>query len=148
MRFFPTAKVRIRRFLLFFGFAGALVLLVSAYAIDLELGRDVLLVAPNSPQTIELNREMFMDGDSVAEIYGNPLSKKTRVILPSKEKLIRPAEDPSLLLLSVDKQSGENPLQAQTIWFFVQFAAPGLLLMGIVGLLLPWKRPSFEQEIG
>ena len=132
----PRAKHWMQRGALTLGFGGAVLLLLAAIVADRGFGQDVLIIAPSDPTTIELNRAMFVSGDSVAELYGNPLSQPVRVILPSAASIVRPAEDPSLVLLKVDKQKGENPLQAQTVWLFAKLVVPALTLFGLVGLFL------------
>jgi hypothetical protein len=126
-----------RRLLLIGGFAGAMLLVVSGFLLDRVTGQDVLLIIPHDSATVELNRSLFLPGDPVAELYGNPLQNTVRVIMPPSARLLRPPEDPSLLLLAVDKEAGENPLQARTVWFFLQFAAPTMLVLGVIGLFLP-----------
>ena len=61
----------------------------------------------------------------------------TRVFAPDPERMIRPEEDPSLVLMSVNKQQGENPLQARTVWFFAKVASLVLGLFGLAALALP-----------
>ncbi len=124
------------------GFGGAALVLAGAMLTVSLLGQEVVLIAPFDESTVELNRALHSPGDPVAEIYGNPMGQTVRIIAPDKGHLIRPTEEPSLLLLQVDKQKGENPLQAQTIWFFSKFAIPGFVLVGIVGLLLPRRQSS------
>lgn len=131
-----NALTKLRRPLLWAGFAGALLVLLAAFGIDRVLGREVLLIAPHDPASVELNRVLYADGDPVAEIYGNPQSQPVRVVLPAEDRLIRPREDPSLLLMAVDKAAGHNPLQTRTVWFFSRFAVGGLILLGIAGLLI------------
>jgi hypothetical protein len=131
---------RLRTLLVWLGFGGALTALVAALLVVGLLGRDVLLIAPFDPSTVELNRALHAPGDSVAELYGNPLGTPVRVIAPNRARIVRPAEDPSLVLLKVDKQRGENPLQARTIWFFSKFAIPALVLVGVIGVILPRQR--------
>ena len=130
-------KYKLRKMAIGFGFGAAALVLLTAVIVDRTLGQGVLIISPHDPSTVELNRALYAPGDSVAELYGNPLSKPVRVILPSPENLIRPEEDTSLLLLRVDKQKGENPLQAKTIWFFGKFAVIGLSLIGLAGFALP-----------
>jgi len=122
------------------GFGGLAAVLGGALVADLALGQDVLMIAPHEPAVVELNRTLYTEGESVPELYGNPLSGETRVVLPSKERLLRPEEDPTLLLFQVDKLGGENPLQTKTVWFFVKFAVPGLALLALLGFALPRKR--------
>ena len=133
---------KLRPLMLWAGFGGAVVALAGALLVVGLLGREVVLITPFDESTVELNRALHSPGDPVAEIYGNPMGQTVRIIAPDKDHLIRPTEEPSLLLLQVDKQKGENPLQAQTIWFFSKFAIPGFVLVGIVGLLLPRRQSS------
>ena len=126
----------LRSWLCRIGFWGAGIAVALACVLDWGLGRDVILIAPHAPAVVKVNRALYTSGDAVADLYGNALSKPVRVIFPSETKLIVPPEDPYVLLLSVDKQRGENPLQAQTIWFFAKFAVGGFLVLGGVGLLL------------
>lgn len=137
-----TFKHRLRRFALVLGFGGATLALLVAFGVDRLLGKDVWIIAPHSPETIELNRALYEPDDPVADLYGNSLSEPVRVILPSGEQLIRPEEDPSLVLLKVNKQAGENPLQASTMWFFVKYLSPALALLGLVGLAFSRTSPA------
>ncbi len=121
-------------------FGGALLVLVVAFTVDRSLGRDLLLIQPHDEATVELNRSLYLEGDAVAEIYGNPLSQPLRVISPDEQYLIVPDEDPSLLLMRVNKSLGQNPLQAQTLWFFAKFLVPALALVGVGALFLPRRK--------
>jgi hypothetical protein len=128
---------RIRPFALGLGFGGGLLGLLLAAVLVWGLGKDVVLITPHDPSSVEVNKALYVPGESVADIYGIPASRPVRVIAPGSDRLIRPEEDPGLLLMTVDKQAGENPLQAQTVWFFARFAIPPLLLLGIIGIFLP-----------
>jgi hypothetical protein len=135
-------KYAIRRIAFMAGFGGLLIVLIAVFTTDKALGQDVLMIAPHKRSVVELNRMLYVEGDLVPELYGNPLSEKTRIVLPSKDRLVRPPEDPTLLLFQVDKLQGENPLQTQTIWFFAKFIVPGLALLGLLGFALPRRRPA------
>jgi len=128
---------RIRPFALIAGFGGALFALGLAMIIDRGFGEDVRLISPHDASTVQVNRALYAPGDPVAEIYGNPLSKPVRVIAPDPDRLVRPDEDASAVLLAVDKQRGENPLQARTVWLFAKAGALGLALLGLAALALP-----------
>jgi hypothetical protein len=130
---------RIRPAAIALGFGGGLLLIAGASIMVWGLGEDVILLTPHDPSSVEINKTLHLPGDPVAEIYGNTQGQVVRVIRPNPESLIRPIEDPSLLLLAVDKQKGENPLQAKTVWFFTKLAAPPLFLLGLVGLFLPGR---------
>ena len=73
----------------------------------------------------------------MADLYGNTMNEPVRVVLPNTDRIIRPTEDSSMVLLQVDKLVGENPLQAKTIWLFVKVALIPLLLLGVGGLFIP-----------
>lgn len=135
-RFLARARIP----LLLIGFAGALAIPAGVLVVDRLLGEEVLLIAMHEPATIEMNQALFAEGDPVAEVYGNPLSSTLRIIAPRASHLLRPEEDPSLVLYTVDKQGGENPLQAQTLWLFAKAGMLGSVLLGIVALVLPRAR--------
>jgi hypothetical protein len=135
-------KAALRRIAFAAGFGGAAIVVVAALSVDLVLGEDVLMIAPHDPSVVELNRELYIPGEPVAQLYGNPLSESTRVVSPQRDRLIRPVEEPALLLLAVDKLGGENPLQTQTVWFFTKFTVPALLLLGLLGFALPRRRKA------
>ena len=111
--------------------------LLTAATLDRGFGTEVVIVASHDPSTVELNRALYTPGEAVAELYGNPLAQPVRVIMPRADRLLRPHEDPALLLLAVDKQKGENPLQAQTVWLFTKFAIAAFAVVGLVGFLVP-----------
>ena len=138
-------RYRLRQLAVRLGFGGAIPVLLGAAGLDLALGEQVTLIAPHDPGTVELNRLLNLPGDPVVEIYGNPLSSPVRVMLPSKDRLIRPPEEPALLLLPVDKSRGVNPLQAQTVRFLTRHVVGGLILLGILGFVLP--RPMKPQRL-
>jgi hypothetical protein len=128
---------RIRPFALAAGFGGAVIALALAMTIDRALGEEVRMISPHDASTVEVNRALYVPGDPVAEIYGNALSNPVRVIAPDPDRIVRPDEEPATVLLTVDKQRGENPLQARTIWLFAKAAALGLGLLGVAALALP-----------
>ncbi len=115
-------------------------MLIAAWVVDIGLGREVLLIAPHDPSAVALNRELYSPGESVPDLYGNPMSDPVRVIHPDPNRLITPEEDTGLILMTVVNQAGENPLQAQTIWFFTRFAFMGLILLGVLGFAFRTRR--------
>jgi hypothetical protein len=133
-------KHALRRIAFVVGFGGAVAVFLAAGTMDLALGKDVLLIAPHDPSVVKLNRELHMHGEPVPQLYGNPMSETIRVVLPARDRLIRPVEDPALLLLEVDKLRGENPLQTQTVWFFAKFFVPAFALLGLLGFAFPRRR--------
>ncbi|MDY0005091.1 MAG: hypothetical protein RBU30_27580 [Polyangia bacterium] len=108
---------------------------VAAWAMDRFLGVTVQPVTPAAPEAVALNRTLHEKGQSVAEIYGIPSGRKMRVLFPKEGSLVRPAEDPSVRLLLIDKQRGDNPLQVKTLWFVAWRAGAGLAALGLAGLL-------------
>ena len=128
---------RIRPFALVAGFGGAVFVLGLAMIIDRGFGEEVRLISPHDASTVQVNRALHAPGDPVAEIYGNALSNPVRVIAPDADRIVRPDEDPATVLLTVDKQRGENPLQARTVWLFAKAAALGLGLLGVAALAFP-----------
>jgi hypothetical protein len=135
-------KYRLRRVAFIVGFGGAVLALLVAGIMDFALGREVLMISPHDPTLVELNRRLFVPGEPVATLYGNPLSDEVRVVLPGADRLVRPDEDPALLLMQVDKMKGENPLQTRTVWFITRFAVTGLVLGGLAGFVLPRRRAA------
>ncbi|HUP63242.1 MAG TPA: hypothetical protein VNA69_22825 [Thermoanaerobaculia bacterium] len=111
----------------------------SAILLDRLFGRDVLLISPHDEATVELNRSLHADGDPVAEIYGNPLSKPVRVVLLTERNVIHPAEDSSLALLPAGGDA-PRPLQVQTVYFIARYAILALLLLSLVIAFLPIPR--------
>ena len=69
---------RVRPFALVAGFGGAVFALGLAMTIDRGFGEDVRLISPHDASTVQVNRALYAPGDTVAEIYGNPLSKSVR----------------------------------------------------------------------
>jgi hypothetical protein len=57
---------------------------------------------------------------------------RTRVLFPRAERLLVPPEDPALTLLKIDKQAGDNPLQAVTVAFFARQFALGAAAVGVL----------------
>jgi len=122
--------------LLKFSAVSSLVLLAlvlgSALFVDQALSTEVQFITPNEPEVVELEKMMWVPGDPVAQIYGVPTDRPSKVVFADKSKLIVPEEDDELLLLPVDKQAGENPLQTKTVWFIAQWAALALILASAV----------------
>lgn len=99
---------------LWWGTTAAILIPAVAGFLDATAGRKVTLITPNSPEAIEAQKAMWMAGDPVARIYGNPIGE-VRVLFVDPAAVIVPEEDPGLVLLP--KRGSENPLQAQTVWF-------------------------------
>lgn len=130
-----SMRTRVAALLVF----AAVAIAPSAILLDRVFGRDVLLISPHDEATVSLNRSLHAEGDSVAEIYGNPLSKPVRVILLSKRDVIRPVEDRSLALLPVGGDAS-RPLQVQTVFFVARYAILSMLVLSLLIFSLPLFR--------
>ncbi len=137
----------LRPYALIGGFGGAVLALALAVLLDFGFGEDLLMVSPHEPGTVEVNRMLYLEGDPVSELYGNPLEKPVRLIGPDPARMIRPEEDGNLVLFTVNKQQGENPLQARTVWLLAKAAMLGFGLLGLAGLALPRNR-SMPMPVG
>lgn len=116
---------------------------------------DAYLIAAKDQSLVDVERAIFEPPkgaskeskayrDAVMGIYGSVTDEPTRVIFVPTERFFHPPELPTLTLLRIDKQKGENPWQVKTVYFFAPRAAAGsgavgaLLLLG--GLLLKKKK--------
>ncbi len=96
------------------------------------------LIHPFDEATVGVNRFAYEDEptgaeDDVLRIYGVPLGKPERVLFVDQADIIRPRENPNLVLLK--KAEDENPLKIQTVYFFARLASIGACL-GAGALLL------------
>lgn len=136
-----------RKLIIALGCASCVILiliLIGAGMIDRFYSKEVLIISPKPQDVVELERMMWMPGDPVADIYGIPTDHPVKVVMPDSTRIIRPEEDPSLVLLAVDKQQGDNPLQVQTVWFITTRLAIGLGLMSLLGLIV-WRFPRRKR---
>ncbi len=118
----------------------SLLTVMGAWALDRLLATEVQIIVPASSMEVELNRSLWLPGEPVAAIYGIPAGEPLRVLFVSDDRILRPEEEPTLALLPVDKQAGENPLQARTVWFLAWRAAAGLLAAAIgLAFLAAWR---------
>lgn len=109
--------------------------LVAAKVIDDHYATEVLLITPKDADVVAFEKELWEAGDPVAEIYGVPTDAPKELVFVDEAALIRPTEDPSLVLMPVDKQAGENPLQLKTVWFVAHRAAIGFGVLAVAALL-------------
>jgi hypothetical protein len=112
--------------------------LVGALVVDRLMSTEVLFIAPKPADVVKVEQALWEPGQPVAGIYGAPASTKTRVVLPDEGRLLRPQQDRTLVLMKVDKQRGDNPLQVKTVWFLAARAAYGLGVFGALALLGAW----------
>jgi hypothetical protein len=112
----------------------------TACVLEEFFAREVLIITPHAPEQVALNRQLWVEGDPVPDVYGVPTNEPVRVLFPDPAKLVRPAESKTgLTLLAVDKQAGENPLQVRSVWFIAWRAATGFGLSALLALgLLAW----------
>jgi hypothetical protein len=112
----------------------------TAWVLDAFLAQDVLIITPHAPEQVAMNRQLWIEGDPVPDIYGVPTNEPVRVLFPDPAKLIRPPESSTgVALLAVDKQTGENPLQVRSLWFIAWRAAAGFGLAALLAAaLLAW----------
>lgn len=114
------------------GVLGAVGAPLAAWYIDSSKGVDVQMIAPHAPEVAAMERLLADETTPAISLYGEPLGPPVRLILCKDTKVIEAPEQPGLRLLAVDKQEGDNPLQAKTVWFAARWAAIG---SGAVGLL-------------
>jgi hypothetical protein len=125
----------------------------AAWAVDAWAGVDVLMVtAAPDEATVETNRGMWeLNGspkEEVASIYGSPPrgGGLTRLVILKQERILRPKEDPSLVLYLLPKD--EHPVQAMTFWYFALPVSVGGILAGgallLVARRMGRKRPDPE----
>jgi len=112
--------------------------LAGALVVDRLMSTEVLFIAPKPADVVQVEQALWEPGQSVAAIYGAPASTKTWVVLPDEGRLLRPEQDRTLVLMKVDKQRGENPLQTKTVWFLAARVAYGLGAFGALALLGAW----------
>jgi len=128
------------------GSIAAVAVAVLAYPVLMILessATEAYVIAAKSPELVKDNKDSFDPRDAketdeayrkrVMGIYGNPIDYRTPVLFVAKEKFIRPSEAPDLILLPVDKEKGENPLQVKSLYFF---AKPLVIGAGVTGLVL------------
>jgi hypothetical protein len=108
------------------------------------LATEVVFISPGSPEEVAVNKELWAPGDPVVDIYGVPAGEPATILFPDQSKVIRPAEDPSQRLYVVDKQQGDNPLQAKMVTFFARLAALGFGIAAALVLAARywWRRRS------
>ena len=107
-------------------------LAILAYPVAGILGSgavEVQMITPHADDIVAFYQEDFSldspdeqsNPERVIQIYGNAAGEPVKVLFVHDEKIIRPNEMPSLVLLPVDKQKGENVLQYQTVLFFAWY---------------------------
>src|SRR2546427_10820971 len=122
--------------LLLVGWAGAFAATLAIYPIaGIISGRatEAYLIAAKDPKAVEVEKAIFEPPkgaakdskayrDAVMRISGSQTDDPTKDVFVPQEKFIHPEELPSLTLLPLNKDKGENPLQVKTCYFFAQKA--------------------------
>lgn len=117
---------------------------------------EAYIIAAKDPKAVEIDREIFeapkgaaKDSkayrDAVMSIYGSQADEPTKVVFWPADKFVHPKELPGLVLLPVDKNKGENPLQVKTVYFFASKTAIGAAVVGVILLGIGFamkKKPS------
>lgn len=119
-----------------------------AWAIDAQ-AVEAWQITPFAPDVVEMNRVLDAPSPSdpdyrrkVAAMYGNVVGEPDRFLFVPADRFVYPVELPELRLLPVDKQAGDDPLQARTVWFLAPWFAGGFALAGVGPLLLGLRRKS------
>ncbi len=88
---------------------------------------------------VAFNQWQFEDDDwdeSVVAIYGSAEGEPVEVLFVDEERLLRPSEDESIVLLP--KNAGDNFFQVKTIFFFAQIALAAAALAALLGAAGVW----------
>lgn len=139
------------------GWMGALLVAVATYpavAVVASGAIDAYVVAAKSESMVKFNKDSFEPRDPketdaafqkrIMEVFGNAVDYSTPVLFVPKEKFIRPAEAPNIIILPVDKEKGENPLQVKSLYFFAKYIVTGasVAFVALLGLHLFLARSS------
>ncbi len=138
---------------------GALALLFAALAYPIagivaSGSVEAYLISAKDPTAVKVEQEIFeapkasKDSktyrDAVMGIYGSVTDEPTKVLFVPADRFVHPKELPTLTLLPIDKQKGENPLQVKTVYFFASRMAAGAAAVGalfaLAGFLLRKKK--------
>ena len=113
-------------------------------------------ITPHDNETVEVNQGMFeMDAPDpddpeyprmVMEIYGNPATAPNDWLFVAEDRLFHPNELPSLTLLPVDRNAGEDPLQVVTVRFLARWAFACSAGFGFVLFALWFWRKRKRQK--
>lgn len=145
--------------LLLVGWIGAMAVSALSFPIAAIIASNAVeayLISAKDPSAREIEQKIFEPPkgaskdskayrDAVMSIYGSQTDDPTKVVFVPKEKFVHPVELPSLTLLPVDKQRGENPLQLKTVYFFQVKTAEGAGLVGallLIGWLIVRRKPA------
>jgi hypothetical protein len=118
---------------------------------------EAYMIAGKDPGTFQVNEELFDPPkgasreskeyrDEVLRIYGVPTDETTSVVFWPKEKFIHPKQLPSITILPIYKEKGENPLQVKTVHYFASrtglaAGVAGAVLLGLGAMIGKKKAP-------
>lgn len=120
---------------------------ITAWRMDESYGIEVQMIVPHAPEVAAMEQLLADENTPVTSLHGEALGPPVRLVLFDQTGLIRPPQDPKLALLPVDKQQGDNPLQAKTVWFAAKWASIGsgafvLLVLGLWAAFFRSRRAS------
>ena len=136
----------------------ALVFAVLAYPAALVIGAtatEAYMIAGKDPGMIAVEQELFEPPknaskdskeyrDAVLRIYGVPTDDTTKIVFWPKEKFLQPKQLPTITILPVYKEKGDDPIQLKTVYFLAVRALIGAALTGaillVVGAVLGKKK--------
>ena len=133
------------------GFILAFVFVFSTYPIVWFLSKNAVsayIIVGKDPQLVETEKAIFdpptKDKASpeyrraVMNIYGMAVDEPTPVLFVAQDKFLKPQELPTITLLPVNKEKGENPFQVKTLWFFARWVMRGAAAVAFV-LYVLWR---------
>lgn len=106
---------------------------------------EVQMITPHAPEIVDFNKAEFglappdakKDPKRVIQIYGNATGEPVEVLFIDETQLLHPEEMKDLVLLPVDKQKGEDPVQYQMVLFFAWYTTV-CSAIGSTVLLVLW----------
>lgn len=128
------------------GLLVAVALPLTAFLVDIGLGREVLLISPHDPKIVTLNRSLWNVGDPVAEVYGNPMSEPIRVLLVPGLTVLHPDEDAKLSLVPVTAEAS-RPIQVRTLWWAVRLGEAGVGMVTVALLGFGFFARRLSQDV-
>lgn len=139
----------------------SLVFAALAYPAALVIGgtaTEAYMIAGKDPSTIAVEEELFEPPksaakdskeyrDAVMRIYGVPTDETTKIVFWPKEKFLKPKQLPSITILPVYKEKGEDPIQLKMVFFIavralIGAAVTGAILLGLGAVLRKKKAPA------
>jgi len=111
---------------------GAVIALVAfpvAWVLDAQ-AVEIQKIRPLDTAAVTANKLLFEPGDDVTEVYGARLGEPVRVLFIDETRILRPKEDPSLVLYPT---GDEFVLQTRWVFYSAKMVALGA---GTAALLL------------